>query len=322
MQYRRLGSTGLKVSELCFGTATFGWHTEDGEAHRMLDLFLEHGGSFLDTANFYSGWAEGSWFGRSEEVIGAWLASTGRRHETVIATKCCSPIGPLPYDRGLSRRHIMDSIDNSLRRLNTDFVDLYQAHAMDDDVEIEETVRAYDDLVRQGKVRYVGCSNFSTYRLCKSLWASDRRGLARYDCLQPYYSLLERDYFERDLAELIRAEGIGVIPYSPQAMGFLTGKWRGHDAVPANTRGAGTPQMKSYFTDANFRLLDEMEAIGKGHGKTIAQVSIAWVLGNPLITAPIVGARNCEQLQESLGAADFRLTEEEMTKLNEMTAWK
>ena len=321
MEYRKLGTTGLKVSELCFGTATFGWHTDDDEAHRMLGFFLEHGGSFIDTADIYSGWAEGSWAGRSEEIIGAWLEKTGKRHDIVLATKCRSRMGPLPNDEGLSRRHIMDAVEASLRRLQTDVIDLYQTHAMDGETPIEETMRALDDLVRQGKVRYVGCSNYSAYRLCKALWVSDRHNLVRYECLQPYYSLLERDHFERELADLVREEGLAVIPYSPQAMGFLTGKWRGRDSVPEDTRGAGDARMNAYFTEANFRLLDELEAIGKGYGKSIAQVALAWVLANPLITAPIVGARNCEQLAESIGAAGFRLPSEEMDKLNEMTDW-
>ena len=322
MEYRKLGSTGLKVSEICFGTATFGWHTNDQESAQMLDLFVEEGGSFIDTANYYSAWVEGSWAGRSEEMIGAWLKNSGKRHQVVLATKCCSPVGDLPYDRGLSRRHIMDAAHASLRRLNTDFIDLYQAHAMDADTPIEETVRAMDDLVRQGKVRYVGCSNFTAWRLCKALWVADKLNLARFECVQPEYSLLERPDFERELAELVREEGLAVIPYSPQAMGFLTGKFRGMQSVPDNTRGSGNQRMESYFTEKNFQLIDEMEEIGRRHDKSIAQVALAWLLTNPLITAPIVGARSVAQLQESLGAAEFRLSAEDMERLDQLTAWR
>ena len=321
-EYRKLGSTGLKVSELCFGTATFGWHTEDSEAARMLDMWVDRGANFIDTANYYSAWAEGSWAGRSEEVIGAWLKASGKRHQVVVATKCCSPVGPLPNDRGLSRRHIMDCVHASLKRLNTDFIDLYQAHAMDLDTPIEETVRAMDDLVRQGKVRYVGCSNFSAWRLCKALWIADKHNLARFESTQPEYSLLERADFEREQAELVREEGLAVIPYSPQAMGFLTGKYRGAESVPDNTRGTGIARMQAYFTPENFALIDEMEEIGRGYGKSIAQVALAWLLTNPLITAPIVGARDAAQLEESLEAAGFRLTEEEMDRLSKRTAWQ
>jgi len=322
MEYRKLGRTGLKVSEICFGTATFGWHTEQDEAVRMLDVFVEEGGNFIDTADIYSGWAEGSWAGRSEEMIGQWIKTSGKRHQVVLATKCRSAMSPLPNDQGLSRRHIMDAAEASLKRLHTDFVDLYQTHTMDIETPIEETMRALDDLVHQGKVRYVGCSNYSAWRLCQALWVSDKYSLVRYECLQPEYSLLERTEFERETAELIREEGLAVIPYSPQAMGFLTGKYRGVKAIPENTRGAGNKRMLSYLTEKNFRLIDEMERIGRQHGKSIAQVALAWLLTNPLITAPIVGARNTEQLKESIGAAGFRLSEEEMEPLNRMTEWR
>ena len=322
MEYRKLGSTGLKVSEICFGTATFGWPTDDAESELMLDLFLDRGGNFIDTADIYSGWAEGSWVGRSEEMIGTWLKKTGRRHEIVLATKCRSAVGDLPNDQGLSRRHIMDAVEASLKRLNTDFIDLYQTHSMDTSTPIEETMRALDDLVRQGKVRYLGCSNYNAWRLCEALWVSDRGGLARYECTQPYYSLLERDHFEREQADLVEAQGLAVIPYSPQAQGFLTGKHRGMASVPENTRGSGNQQVASYFNQEAFQLIDTMEEIGNGYGHTIGQVALAWVLTNPLITAPIVGARNAEQLEESIGAAGFRLTQEEMQRLNQMTDWR
>ncbi len=315
MEYRKLGRTGLKVSEICFGTATFGWHTEQEEAVRMLDVFVEEGGNFIDTADVYSA-------GRSEEMIGQWIKTSGKRHQVVLATKCRGAMSPLPNDQGLSRRHIMDAAEASLKRLNTDFIDLYQTHTMDIETPIEETMRALDDLVHQGKVRYVGCSNYSAWRLCQALWVSDKHNLVRYECLQPEYSLLERAEFERETAELIREEGLAVIPYSPQAMGFLTGKYRGAKAIPENTRGAGSKRMLSYLTEKNFRLIDEMERIGRQHGKSIAQVALAWLLTNPLITAPIVGARNTEQLKESIGAGGFRLSEEEMEPLNRMTEWR
>ena len=322
MEYRKLGATGLKVSEICFGTATFGWHTDEPEAHRMLDMFLEHGANFVDTADYYSAWAEGSYAGRSEEIIGQWFKNSGKRHQTILATKVCSPVGPLPNDRGLSRRHIMDAVEASLKRLKTDFIDLYQTHAMDNETDIEETMRALDDLVRQGKIRYAGCSNYTAWRLCKALWASDKQGLARFECVQPYYNLIDRADFERELADLVGVERLAVIPYSPQAMGFLTGKHRGRDSAPEDTRGTIDPRMQSYFTERNFELLDEMEKIGEQHGKSIAQISLAWILTNPLITAPIVGARNCEQLAESVGAAGCRLSSEEMERLNELTEWR
>lgn len=321
MEYRRLGSTGLKVSEICFGTATFGWHTDEPEAHRMLDGFLETGANFVDTADYYSAWAEGSWAGRSEEIIGQWFRRSGKRHQVILATKVCSPVGPLPNDHGLSRGHIMDAVEASLRRLNTDFIDLYQTHALDPGTPIEETLRALDDLVHQGKVRYIGCSNYPAWRVCEGLWASDKLGLARFECVQPYYNLIDRADFERELADLVRLKGLAVIPYSPQAMGFLTGKHRGMQTAPPGTRGTIDSRMQTYFTERNFQLLDEMERIGREHGKSLAQVSLGWLLTSPLITAPIVGARNWEQLKESVDAAGFRLSPVEKKALDDLTAW-
>ena len=215
-------------------------------------------------------------------MIGAWLKNTGKRHDIVLATKCRSQVGELPNDQGLSRRHIMDAVEASLRRLNTDYIDLYQTHHMDFETPIEETMRALDDLVHQGKVHYLGCSNYNAWRLCQALWASDRHSLARY----------------------------------------LTGKFRGMDGVPDNTRASGNQAMAGYFTAENFKLIDMMEEIANAYGKTIGQVALAWLLTNPLITAPIVGARNAAQLEESIDAAGFRLSSEEMTRLNDLSEWR
>ena len=322
MEYKKLGRTGLKVSEICLGTATFGWFTDRDEATNMLDTFVEAGGNFIDTADVYSGWAQGSWAGRSEEMIGEWLKTSEKRHQVVIATKCRSAMSPLPNDQGLSRRHIMDACEASLRRLGTDFIDLYQTHSMDNETPIEETMHALDDLVHQGKVRYLGCSNYTAWRLCKALWVSDKHGISRFECLQPLYNLLERAAFERETAELVREECLGVIPFSPQAMGFLTGKYQGASAIPDNTRAAGSARMTGYLNDTNFRLLEEMDSIGQRHGKSVAQVALAWLLSNPVITAPIVGARNTEQLTESIEAAGFRLAAEVTHVLDKLTEWK
>jgi len=215
----------------------------------------------------------------------------------------------------------MQAVEASLTRLRTDYIDLYQVHRYDPLTPIEETMRALDDLVHQGKVRYVGCSNYSAWRLCQALWISDRHNLIRYESVQPEYSLLERDRFEREMADLVREEGLAVIPYSPQAMGFLTGKHRGAASIPEDSRGSIDKRLAGYLTERNFKLIDEMETIAQGHGKTIAQVSLAWLLTNPLITAPIVGARNWEQLRESVEAVGCRLSEEEMERLNGMTKW-
>ena len=312
----------MKVSELALGTATFGWHTGDAESGALLDAYVEAGGNFIDTADIYSYWAEGSYAGRSEEMLGAWLRSSGKRQQLVIATKCRFPTGPQPNDSGLSRRHIMDAVEGSLRRLRCDYIDLYQTHDMDPNTPIDETMRALDDLVRAGKVRYLGCSNYSAWRLLEALWRSDAGNLAAYQCLQPPYNLLQRAEFERDLAELVRGYGLGVIPYSPLAGGMLTGKYRDPAHIPADTRAAEVAGMRTYHTERTAQVVAALERIGAAHGKSTGQTALAWLLSDPLITAPIVGARNSEQLRESLGAAGYRLSDEERGELNTLSDWR
>ena len=312
----------MKVSELALGTATFGWHTGDAESGALLDAYVEAGGNFIDTADIYSYWAEGSYAGRSEEMLGAWLRSSGKRQQLVIATKCRFPTGPHPNDSGLSRRHIMDAVEGSLRRLRCDYIDLYQTHDMDPNTPIDETMRALDDLVRAGKVRYLGCSNYSAWRLLEALWRSDAGNLAAYQCLQPPYNLLQRAEFERDLAELVRGYGLGVIPYSPLAGGMLTGKYRDPAHIPADTRAAEVAGMRTYHTERTTQVVAALERIGAAHGKSAGQTALAWLLSDPLITAPIVGARNSEQLRESLGAAGYRLSDEERGELNTLSDWR
>ena len=312
----------MKVSELALGTATFGWHTGDAESGALLDAYVEAGGNFIDTADIYSYWAEGSYAGRSEEMLGAWLRSSGKRQQLVIATKCRFPTGPQPNDSGLSRRHIMDAVEGSLRRLRCDYIDLYQTHDMDPNTPIDETMRALDDLVRAGKVRYLGCSNYSAWRLLEALWRSDAGNLAAYQCLQPPYNLLQRAEFERDLAELVRGYGLGVIPYSPLAGGMLTGKYRDPAHIPADTRAAEVAGMRTYHTERTTQVVAALERIGAAHGKSAGQTALAWLLSDPLITAPIVGARNSEQLRESLGAAGYRLSDEERGELNTLSDWR
>jgi aryl-alcohol dehydrogenase-like predicted oxidoreductase len=212
------------------------------------------------------------------------------------------------------------AVEDSLRRLQTDYIDLYQTHFYDEDTPIEETMRTLDDLVRAGKVRYVGCSNYPAWRLMEALWASDRLGTASYVSIQPHYNLVHRAEFERELAEVVEAYGIGVIPYSPLQGGFLTGKYRRGESLPDSARAEGI--RKRYFSERNFDLLEQMAEIGQAHDQGLTQVALAWVLGNPLMTAPIVGANDVEQLQASLAAVDFRLDEEEMARLNELSDWQ
>ena len=236
MEYRNLGRTGLKVSVLCLGTMQFGWTADEAASFSVLDAFVDAGGNFIDTANIYSRWADNSYAGKSEEIIGRWLKQRGRREDLVIATKVRGQMGPGPNDEGLSRKHIMRAVEDSLRRLQTDYIDLYQAHWYDSNTPLEETLRAFDDLIAQGKVRYIGASNYPAWLLTKALWVSDKHGYARYDSLQPHYNLVHRAEFERELMHLCQDQGLGVIPYSPLAGGFLTGKYRRDQPVPPSER--------------------------------------------------------------------------------------
>lgn len=320
MEYRNLGRTGLKVSELCLGTMQFGWTTDEPTAHDVLSGALNEGINFFDTADVYSRWAPNNPGGVAESIIGRWMNTANiPRDRVVIATKVRGKMGEGPNDVGLSRRHIMSAVEASLRRLDTDYIDLYQAHSADPETPVDETLRAFDDLVTQGKVRYIGASNYSAWRLMQALWTSDRLNLARYDSLQPHYSLVHRAEFERELHDVCRTYEIGVIPYSPLAGGFLTGKYRKGEEVDSARAGGA----KRYFSDKNWALLDRMEAMGKDTGgHSISQVALAWMLADPVITSPIIGPRSMEQLQDNLGAAGLRLEAEAIGELNELSKWQ
>jgi aryl-alcohol dehydrogenase-like predicted oxidoreductase len=321
MEYRKLGRTGLKVSELCMGTMQFGWTADEELSYRILDASFEAGINFLDTADVYSRWAPGNPGGVAEQIIGQWLKrSKIPRDRVVIATKVRGRMGEGPNDEGLSRGHILSAVEASLRRLDVDYIDLYQTHSYDRDTPIEETLGALDDLVEQGKVRYIGCSNYPAWRLTEAVWTAEHYGLARYDSLQPHYHLAHRAEFERELAEVCRAYGIGVIPYSPLAGGFLTGKYRKGANLPESDRAGGAQR---YFNDRNWALLDKMEQIGKDRGGcSISQIALAWLLSDPVITSPIIGPRSLDQLTDNLGAAGLRLSQEEKKILDEASAWQ
>ena len=318
IQYRRLGRTGLKVSPLCLGSMNFGWTADDETSFAVMDAFAEAGGNFIDTADVYNRWVEGHIGGESEGVIGRWLQARGNRSQMIIATKVRGQMGPGPNDQGLSRRHIFDACDASLRRLQSDTIDLYQTHYFDADVPIDETLEALDRLVQQGKVRYVGCSNYPAWRLMEALWTSDKCGLARYNSIQPHYNLVNRAEFERELAEVCLANGIGIIPYSPLGGGFLTGKYS-RDRDTDSVRAEGVRQR--YFNDAGWKVLDAVRAVAVELDTTPLAVSLAWLLAQPGMTAPIVGANTVEQLQGSLAALDVDLTAAQMETLNNASAW-
>ena len=320
MEYRRLGRTGLKVSELCLGTMQWGWTADETTAFAVMDAFVEAGGNFIDTADVYSRWAPGTPGGVSEEIIGRWMQERGNRRQIVLATKVRGRMWDGANGEGLSRQHIMAAVEDSLRRLQTDTIDLYQTHWFDADTPIDETMRALDDLVRQGKVRYLGASNIPAWRLTKALWTSDILGVARYDSLQPHYSLAHRAEFERELKELCAAEGIGVIPYSPLEGGFLTGKYRRGEPVPQSARASGIE--RRFLNDRGFTILEALEKLGQARGKSIAQMALAWQLTQPVVTSPIIGANSIEQLNDSLGAVGLRLSEEEMKALDAASAWE
>jgi aryl-alcohol dehydrogenase-like predicted oxidoreductase len=319
LDYRRLGRTGLKVAQLCLGSMTFGNTCDEATSCAIMDAYAEAGGNFIDTADIYSRWAQGNPGGVSEQIIGRWMQERGNRDSMVIATKVRGAMGEGPNDQGLSRRHIMDAVEASLSRLQTDYIDLYQAHSDDQETPLDETLAAFDDLVRQGKVRYIGASNYSAWRLTRALWESDRHGYARYDSLQPHYNLAYRDEFERELEPLCLEQGLGVIPYSPLAAGFLTGKYRRGQELPRSRRAEGIK--RRYLNERGFALLDEIDKVAAAHHATTAQVALVWLLARPAITAPIIGANSVEQLRETLAAGALRLAPEAIKALDAAGDW-
>jgi len=320
MEYKKLGRTGLKVSPLCMGTMQFGWSVNEADTHRILSTTIDAGINFIDTADIYSKWVDGNPGGVSETFIGNWMKKNKiPRDQIVLATKVRGEMGKGPNDQGLSRVHIINAVEASMRRLQTDYIDLYQSHWTDDDTPIEETLRAFDNLVKQGKVRYVGASNYAAWELTQALWTSDKHNLVSYDSFQPHYNLIHRDEFERELRAVCLAYDIAVIPYSPLAGGFLTGKYRRNEPLPASKRAEGR---KRAMTDKNFTLIEEMEVIALRHKASISQIALAWMLADPVITSPIIGATSIEQLNENLGALTVKLAADEMTLLDKLTEWK
>lgn len=319
MEYRNLGRTGLKVSELCLGTMTFRWTSSETQSYQVLDRAWAAGINFIDTADVYTSWSQSSSAGVAEQIIGRWLQRKPRE-QVVLATKVRGRMWDGPNGQGLSRQHIMRAVEDSLRRLQTDYIDLYQTHAPDPETPLDETLRALDDLVTQGKVRYIGASNHPAWLLMKALWISDKHNYARYDCIQPRYNLLHRGEVEPDLAAVCQDQNVGMIPYSPLASGFLTGKYT-REYTPPSGRLADEGRRKRYASEQNFQVIDKLKVMAEARGKTLTQMALGWALTQPFVTSPIIGANTVEQLEESLGAVGLRLSAEEMQKLDELTGY-
>jgi len=309
-----LGRTGIQVSELCLGAMTFGREADETTSGAMLDRFLDAGGNFVDTADVYSD-------GVSEEITGRALGA--KRADVVLATKVRFPTGPGPNDVGLSRRHIRLGVEASLRRLGTDWIDLYQVHCWDERTSLEESISTLNDLVHEGKVRYVGASNFAAWQLAKSIGISALHGWEAFASLQPEYSLITRD-IERELLPLCRTEQLAVLPWSPLGGGILTGKYRPGEDMPAGTRGGETEEPITFtyrLDDRAWRVVDAVRKVAEATGKTEAQVALNWVVTQRGVTAPIVGARNVTQLDDNLGAVGWTLDKDQRVALTWASAF-
>ena len=320
MEHVRLGRSGLQVSRLCLGTMTFGLQSDEATSFAIMDRAAEGGVDFFDSSDAYPLGGDLSTQGRTEEIIGRWMA--GKRDRFIIATKCFVPTGPAPFDAGNSRKHIMSAVEDSLRRLQTDYIDLYQLHGYDQNTPIDETLSALDDLVHAGKVRYTGCSNFLTYQLVRAVGRSETLRLARFDSVQPRYNLLFRQ-IEREMLPFCAEEGVGVIPYNPIAGGLLSGKHRGGAAPPAGSRftlgSAGPMYQERYWHEREFETVEAVRKLADQAGVSLVTLAVAWVLANKAITAPIIGASRPQQLGASLAAAEYTLDPDLKQTLDDLT---
>jgi aryl-alcohol dehydrogenase-like predicted oxidoreductase len=317
MQKRKLGGSGLEVSPLCFGGNVFGWTADESTSHQLLDAFVAAGFNFIDTADVYSRWVPGHVGGESETVMGRWLKHRGNRDKVIIATKVGVEMGP--DKKGLSRAYILKAVEDSLQRLQTDYIDLYQSHRDDPSTPVEETVETYAELISQGKVRVIGASNFSAERLEQSAAASRKKSIPRYESVQPNYNLYDRADYEAQVEPLCRREGLAVIPYFSLASGFLTGKYRSQEDLSKSARGKF---VQKYMNDRGFRVLDALEQVAGQHGSTPGKVAIAWLLARPSITAPIASATSLEQLKELIDAVNLELDSDSIDRLNQASAYE
>jgi aryl-alcohol dehydrogenase-like predicted oxidoreductase len=312
MKKRKLGNSGLEVAPLAFGGNVFGWTVDEPTSFALLDAFVAAGFNLIDTADVYSRWVQGHRGGESETIIGKWLKRSGNRTKVVIASKVGKEMGP--NSNGLSKTYILQAVEDSLRRLQTDYIDLYQSHADDPDTPLEETLEAYEQLIRQGKVRAIGASNYSAPRLAQSLEISEQTGYPRYESLQPLFNLYDRVDYEKELEPLCRVKGLGVISYFSLASGFLTGKYRSKDDLSKSARG---DMVKKYLNERGFRIIEALDRVAQQHHMTPAKVALAWLISHPSITAPIASATNIEQLNELIEATAIELNPSAIGLLNQ-----
>jgi aryl-alcohol dehydrogenase-like predicted oxidoreductase len=315
MNKRKLGKTGLEISPLVFGGNIFGWTVDQATSFRLLDAFVAAGFNSVDTADVYSKWVPGHTGGESEIILGEWMKRSGNRNKVIVATKVGMDMGD--GKKGLSKSHILRSAEDSLRRLQSDYIDLYQSHNDDPDTPLEETLGAYAELIKQGKVRAIGASNHNAERLAAALEASRKSGLPAYQTLQPNYSLVERAEFENNLEPLCQREGLGVINYFPLASGFLTGKYRSESDAAGKARARNVTK---YLNERGFKILDALDQVAKKYNATPAGVSLAWLLARPSITAPIVSATNLDQLNDLIASVDLALDRDSIEFLNNSSA--
>jgi aryl-alcohol dehydrogenase-like predicted oxidoreductase len=312
MEKRKLGNSGLEVAPLAFGGNVFGWTVDEPTSFTLLDAFVDAGFNLIDTADVYSRWVQGHSGGESETIIGKWLKRSGNRAKVVIASKVGKEMGP--NSKGLSKTYILQAVEDSLQRLQTDYIDLYQSHADDPETPLEETLAAYDQLIKQGKVRAIGASNFSAQRLAKSLEVSEQAGYPRYESLQPLFNLYDRSDYEKELEPLCREKGLGVISYFSLASGFLSGKYRSKDDLSNRARGSF---VEKYLNERGLRIIDALDSVAQQYSMTPAKVALAWLISHPSITAPIASATNLAQLNELIDATTIKLNPAVIDLLNQ-----
>ncbi|MFO7288263.1 MAG: aldo/keto reductase [Gammaproteobacteria bacterium] len=315
MDKRPLGQTGLSIAPLVFGGNVFGWTVDERRSFELLDAFFDHGFNAIDTADSYSMWVPGNKGGESETIIGNWLARSGKRHEAVIITKVGTQLAP--DKKGLSSKRIVQAAEDSLRRLKIDAIDLYLSHFPDPETPIDDTLRGYEQLLRDGKVKAIGCSNYDAAQLREALGVSASRNLPRYAVLQPHYNLYERSIFEGELRDLCVREGLGVIPYFALASGFLTGKYRSKDDLSKSPRGS---MIEKFLNPRGLRILGALDAVAARHDAKPAEVAIAWLIAQPGVTAPIASATSLEQLESLVRATRLDLTREDLDELDKASA--